>query len=108
MDEVTQQNAALVEQAAAASESMDEQARSLDQLMTFFKSDEDPVEVAAAPAPRGAQKRPVGKAAAAAPARRDTRPTAGPATRPAQAAPRRPAAVASRKPAAEEGEWEEF
>jgi len=107
MDEVTQQNAALVEQAAAASESMDEQARSLDQLMTFFKTDEEPVEVAVAPAPRGAQKRPVAKAAAT-PARRDVRPSASAVTRPAQAAPRRPAAVASRKPAAEEGEWEEF
>ena len=37
MDEVTQQNAALVEEAAAASESMDEQAKGLGQLMEFFK-----------------------------------------------------------------------
>jgi len=39
MDEVTQQNAALVEEAAAASESMDEQAKGLEQLITFFKVD---------------------------------------------------------------------
>ncbi|MEM9172162.1 MAG: methyl-accepting chemotaxis protein, partial [Pseudomonadota bacterium] len=36
MDKLTQQNAALVEQAAAASEAMGEQAESLDQLMAFF------------------------------------------------------------------------
>lgn len=36
MDEVTQQNAALVEEAAAASESMDEQSKGLSQLMEFF------------------------------------------------------------------------
>ncbi len=41
MDEVTQQNAALVEEAAAASESLDEQAKGLDDLMTFFKVDEN-------------------------------------------------------------------
>ena len=40
MDEVTQQNAALVEEAAAASESMDEQAKGLQTLMQFFKLDE--------------------------------------------------------------------
>ncbi len=40
MDEVTQQNAALVEEAAAASESMDEQAKGLEQLMQYFKTDE--------------------------------------------------------------------
>ncbi len=37
MDELTQQNAALVEQAAAASESLGEQAEGLDRLMSFFK-----------------------------------------------------------------------
>ncbi len=37
MDQMTQQNAALVEEASAASESMADQARNLDQLITFFK-----------------------------------------------------------------------
>jgi methyl-accepting chemotaxis protein len=37
MDDVTQQNAALVEEAAAAAESMEEQARELAQLMSTFK-----------------------------------------------------------------------
>jgi methyl-accepting chemotaxis protein len=38
---VTQQNAALVEQNTAAAQSMVEQARSLEQLMSFFAIDED-------------------------------------------------------------------
>jgi hypothetical protein len=37
MDQMTQQNAALVEQAAAASESMNEQATQVHQLMSFFR-----------------------------------------------------------------------
>jgi methyl-accepting chemotaxis protein len=42
MDEVTQQNAALVEEAAASSESLDEQANNLDKLMNFFKIGDEP------------------------------------------------------------------
>ncbi len=41
MDEVTQQNAALVEEAAAASEALDEQAKQLEDLMSFFQVQED-------------------------------------------------------------------
>jgi methyl-accepting chemotaxis protein len=41
MDEVTQQNAALVEEAAAAAESLEEQARSLVQAVAMFKLEED-------------------------------------------------------------------
>ena len=37
MDEVTQQNAALVEEAAAAAESLEEQARGLVQTVSMFK-----------------------------------------------------------------------
>ena len=37
MDEVTQQNAALVEEAAQTSQMMDEQAKELSELITFFK-----------------------------------------------------------------------
>ncbi|MDO8293715.1 MAG: methyl-accepting chemotaxis protein, partial [Gallionella sp.] len=48
LDEVTQQNAALVEQAAASSESMDEQASALTELMGFFRTGEQ--EQAPAPA----------------------------------------------------------
>lgn len=39
MDQMTQQNAALVEEAAAASESMTDQAHSLGQLMEFFNTE---------------------------------------------------------------------
>jgi methyl-accepting chemotaxis protein len=59
MDEMTQQNAALVEQAAAASESLDEQGKQLQRLMAFFNIGEEsshrPVAKQAkpaAPAPR--------------------------------------------------------
>ncbi|MGD8567887.1 MAG: methyl-accepting chemotaxis protein [Gammaproteobacteria bacterium] len=41
MDEVTQQNGALVEEAAAASASLDEQAKALDNLVSFFKVGEN-------------------------------------------------------------------
>jgi len=86
MDEVTQQNAALVEEAAAASESLDDQARGLDNLMTFFTlSEADSMQRAA---PR------VAAAPTAAP--RAARPAARPAAR-------KPA------PATEsDSEWEEF
>ncbi|MFP6808928.1 MAG: hypothetical protein VB957_17365 [Pseudomonadales bacterium] len=39
MDEMTQQNAALVEEAAAASESLSKQAESLDEMINFFTVD---------------------------------------------------------------------
>jgi len=42
MDEVTQQNAALVEQAAAASQSMQDQAAALAEVVGFFKTGERP------------------------------------------------------------------
>ena len=41
MDDVTQQNAALVEQAAAAAQSMQEQARQLSELVRLFKLEGD-------------------------------------------------------------------
>src|SRR5262249_944766 len=40
MDEMTQQNAALVEQATAASQSMADQARDLNQMMNRYRIDE--------------------------------------------------------------------
>ncbi len=41
MDEMTQQNAALVEEAAASSESLDEQANGLSELMEFFNTGQE-------------------------------------------------------------------
>jgi methyl-accepting chemotaxis protein len=40
MDEVTQQNAALVEEAAAAAESLEEQAHNLSSAVSIFKLDD--------------------------------------------------------------------
>ncbi len=55
MDEMTQQNAALVEEAAAASESLDEQGKGLERLMSFFdvgeEGDVKPVAKQAKPVP---------------------------------------------------------
>ncbi|NOY62519.1 MAG: PAS domain-containing protein [Gammaproteobacteria bacterium] len=90
MDEVTQQNAALVEEAAAASESMDEQAKGLMELMGFFKVDSSQQQFAAAPV-RSAPSH----ASRPAPARQ--RPSRG-----------RSAPSASAPAAASDDEWEEF
>ncbi|HYC42528.1 MAG TPA: methyl-accepting chemotaxis protein [Noviherbaspirillum sp.] len=91
MDQVTQQNASLVEQAAAASESMQEQAGTLAQMVGVFKlSGTYSVAVvqphSVAPAPVPAKRKPQRAPAAKVPA------------------PRRAAKV----PAVAGGEWEEF
>jgi methyl-accepting chemotaxis protein len=53
MDQVVQQNAALVEQAAAAASSLQDQAGNLSQVVSIFKLDESSLPLAApAPAPR--------------------------------------------------------
>jgi methyl-accepting chemotaxis protein len=87
MDEVTQQNAALVEEAAAAAESLEEQAQNLAVAVATFKVDEG---MAVA----------VRRAPAAAPARRAAPAKASSAKAPAKA-------VAKPKAASDE-EWEEF
>jgi methyl-accepting chemotaxis protein-1 (serine sensor receptor) len=103
MDTVTQQNAALVEQAAAAAESLQDQARALEQAVSVFRLDGAAVSrqaasrPAARPAPRAvpAAKRPAAPAIA--------RSASAPASAPASAARRLAAA-----PAAADGDWEEF
>ena len=85
MDETTQQNAALVEEATAAARSMEEQAGHLSDAVSIFRLDEQALApVAPTPAPRAASR---------------------PA--PAQAPVRKPA---GRAVAAElaEGDWQEF
>ncbi|MGK5020475.1 methyl-accepting chemotaxis protein [Janthinobacterium sp. LB2P10] len=52
MDTVTQQNAALVEQAAAAAESLQDQAGNLEQVVQVFRLDRVPAAAAASPAVR--------------------------------------------------------
>jgi methyl-accepting chemotaxis protein len=85
MDEMTQQNAALVEQAAAASESLEEQGKGLQRLMTFFTTGGE------TSAPEA--KKVVAKAK---PATAEPRTTAAPKAR------------ASAPKAAGDDEWDEF
>jgi methyl-accepting chemotaxis protein len=84
MDEMTQQNAALVEEAAAASESLDEQGKSLQQMMAFFNT--GTAQTAPAAAPRQARPAPTR------PAPQRVKPTARPAPRTGQ----------------QDDEWDEF
>jgi methyl-accepting chemotaxis protein len=93
MDEVTQQNAALVEEAAAASQSMQEQAGELAHVVGFFKTGNHVASVS---------KLSPARAAAPAPA------IARPAAKPAPARKAVAAAPARRSNAAAESEWEEF
>jgi methyl-accepting chemotaxis protein len=74
MDEVTQQNAALVEEASAAARAMQDQAAGLRQQMLFFRLDGAPAEAparqdAGAASPRATRRaeamRPVAAAAGA-------------------------------------------
>jgi len=92
MDEVTQQNAALVEQAAAAAQSMQDQAANLSMVVSVFKVD-------AGAAPR------------AQPPKRAAPASALPASTARPAAPRLAAKAAlprAAKPAPGNDDWEEF
>jgi methyl-accepting chemotaxis protein len=124
MDTVTQQNAALVEQAAAAARSMKDEAERLQHAVAVFKLDAGQsayqiprtTAVAAAPAPLNATQR----RAALGEARSGSQPAARPAAQPAAASAGRPArrqadagAVnvqsAQRNATAPDGDdWEEF
>jgi methyl-accepting chemotaxis protein len=106
MDQVTQQNAALVEQAAAAAESLQDQATNLTQVISVFKFDDQPamteLAMAATTPVAAARKTPFSRAA--------------PARKAAKAAPARVAPPAATKPSraakatvsAGADEWEEF
>ena len=96
MDEVTQQNAALVEEAAAASQSMQEQAGELAHVVGFFKTGN------AVAAHQQAVKPAAARSSIAAPA------PARPAIRKAPVRQAVAAAPARRGNAAAESEWEEF
>ncbi|WP_087690899.1 MULTISPECIES: methyl-accepting chemotaxis protein [unclassified Pandoraea] len=124
MDEVTQQNAALVEEAAAAAGSLEEQANRLKSVVSVFRLDASQAAgaqaghaahaapaLAAAPAPRAVARPPVRKTAAPAPAAAPK--AAAPKAAPAAAPLRRPAPAAA-APAARtgtddaNGDWETF
>ena len=113
MDEMTQQNAALVEEATAASQSMADQARDLNQMMNRYRL--DPAHQGAAPAAAKAgtpAKRPA--PIAAKPARSERRSSARPwattaaSAAPAPAATKAPDTGAHKKVATDDTEWQEF
>ncbi|WP_093560558.1 methyl-accepting chemotaxis protein [Pseudoduganella namucuonensis] len=92
MDEATQQNAALVEEAAAAADSLREQADHLTQVVNVFKLDDAHTAAASAPPRASASVRTLARPA---------RPAAGPAIAPPA---RRPAAART----GTDDDWEEF
>ena len=107
MDQATQQNAALVEEAAAASESMKEQAGNLSESVEQFKMSE--VAQGAGARSDGAERRGPHRAtniSRLAPAQAAARPAVkSPAARPAA----RPAALAATGThGADSGDWEQF
>ena len=128
MDRVTQQNATLVEESAAATESMKEQAARLAQLVSVFRLKAGPEHTTPHAAARSARPAP-GRVAGPAPGNPSTnatmnattkattkattnvtKPATGPAdapARPARSAMRRSAAAAAGKSSADEA-WEEF
>ncbi|WP_447919403.1 methyl-accepting chemotaxis protein [Achromobacter aegrifaciens] len=135
MDEVTQQNAALVEEAAAAAGSLQEQAERLAEAVAVFKINAG--EVIEVPAHQLASHRPAARVAApaaqarpsaaqskTAPAARLThstrvkpaategataaRPLRRPTVRPAAAPEVKPAAAPGRRSAASDDDWESF
>ncbi|MET3430956.1 methyl-accepting chemotaxis protein [Herbaspirillum seropedicae] len=125
MDQVTQQNAALVEQAAAAAGSLEEQARRLKAAVSTFRVDGEenlsaPVAPAMAAATATAAAVRKAPAAAAIPVA-SAKPLAGkplaklareaaPLPAPAKAAPAaaKPASAAKALPAGDDGDWETF
>ncbi len=107
MDQVTQQNAALVEEAAAAADSLQEQAAALTELVGFFRVSGASSAPVASPKLRTVTK-PMQKAISS-PAKRSSPPAAlsAPASAPAAAAaPRKLATAGAGAGAADD--WEEF
>ncbi len=97
MDEVTQQNAALVEQAAAAAESLVDQAVGLMDTVSAFKLNGGGTYAATQPAARALARRPISSSAA-----RSARPSvAKPVARPVSA-------KSSMSANSDDGDWEEF
>ena len=106
MDEGTQQNAALVEEAAAAAAALREQSTRLAQAVSVFQIDGEQM-LAASSASVAGPVRVVPVALPATPVRQAPPARPAPAARPAANAAVRPAARKA-KVTAEAGEWEEF
>ena len=93
MDTMTQQNASLVEESAAASVSLEEQAASLDKQIAFFQL---PDQATNAPAPHAAAEK------------TPTATSSKPSTAPAPAKPKQSAARAQSKLEEEDADWASF
>jgi methyl-accepting chemotaxis protein-2 (aspartate sensor receptor) len=113
LDQMTQQNAALVEESAAAAESLNEQAQRLIEAVAVFRvSGHEPRPISARPAPPAPMVRPpapppaAGRAAKAPPAR--PTPAKPAAATPVRTVPPAPAVAAPTAPAADNGDWETF
>ncbi|MES2626194.1 MAG: methyl-accepting chemotaxis protein [Pseudomonadota bacterium] len=104
LDEMTQQNAALVEEAAAASESMADQSNTLRELMNFFKTDENARQVTFTANKPQAPAR----SASRTPARSSARTAARPAARAEQRIPKPSLKVVAGSPAEDDNNWSEF
>ena len=120
LDQMTQQNAALVEESAAAAASLKDQAARLAQVVSTFRVDARPAQERAAPASPRPAARPAPQPARAPvsrgqPAKPRAAPASSPASpRPAAPAPARPVPVvasahaSASTGASAEGEWESF
>jgi methyl-accepting chemotaxis protein len=119
MDGVTQQNAALVEESAAATRAMQEQAGHLSELVALFQVDAKTDKPAAPQAPAQRALPPAAKPAARSTTAPSSKPDAKPDAKPAAArrqaaadsAPRQPRAAAAAPrtaAAAAADDWEEF
>jgi len=104
LDQMTQQNAALVEESAAAAESLNEQALRLGEVVSRFQLGESGPAAAARPVARAAAPQTPGQVARAVVTRAQVMSTAA-----AQAAPASPKVPAPAKSAAgDEADWESF
>jgi len=107
LDELTQQNAALVEEATAASQSMADQAQGLNEIMARYEvaDAKSPGARSSGPAsPPSASARKESAVAAPAERRSGTRPWSGRKPESSSAKPARPAAAS----ASSSTEWSEF
>ncbi|MCI1007424.1 methyl-accepting chemotaxis protein [Herbaspirillum sp. C7C8] len=111
MDEVTQQNAALVEQAAAAAQSLQEQSGRLVETVSIFKLGSHEAS-RARPVPKPVPPKSASKPTAAAPvmSAKAAVPTPGTAAKalPAKPVPASSARSGSKAMPADEGDWEQF
>ncbi|MFN4115806.1 MAG: methyl-accepting chemotaxis protein [Inhella sp.] len=112
LDQATQQNAALVEQSAAAAESLKDQARRLGETIAIFKVGELSHGITSqsakkpAPSPSKPMDKPTTQVRPKPTAALAPKPTANPVARPAE--PPKAAPASRTAPPADDGDWETF